>query len=126
MKNNIKINDIDNLQDLTLDEWKNVYESLFGGFEDLDDDEIATLQEAIEGAKLMLGDDDEVHVLEVLLDRITLDVARLREVGTSVVGDVQDHPRLAQRQVDLMLVECHVGEFDSRAVDDGRHASRAT
>ena len=38
LKHSHKVIEINNLQDLTADEWKHVYDTLFGGFEDLDDD----------------------------------------------------------------------------------------
>ena len=47
LKHSEKMYNINNLQDLTLDEWKNVYETLFGGFEDLDEEEEVSSDEYV-------------------------------------------------------------------------------
>lgn len=52
LKHSDKMYDIDNLQDLTLDEWNNVYETLFGGFEDLDSNEEMSEDEEIDEENL--------------------------------------------------------------------------
>ena len=52
LKHSKKIYDIDNLQDLTLDEWKTVYEKKFGGFEDIDDDEEESPEEYVDPENL--------------------------------------------------------------------------
>ena len=48
LKHSEKIIDIKNLQDLTVDDWQNVYNTLFGGFEDLDDDEESSDEEEVD------------------------------------------------------------------------------
>ena len=48
LKHSSKIYDINNLQDLTLDEWNSVYEKLFGGFEDLDSNEEESEEEDVD------------------------------------------------------------------------------
>jgi len=71
--------DINNLQDLTLDEWQNVYDTLFGGFEDLDDDEESSEEEDIDPDDLtkegylkddFVVDDDSIDDIESVDDSV--------------------------------------------------------
>jgi len=62
-------------------------------------------------------------MLEVALHRVALHVAGLGEVDVAAVGHVQHHPRLAQREVHLVLADRDVHEFHVIAVDDGRHVA---
>ena len=52
LKHSNKMYDINNLLDLTLDEWKTTYEALFGGFEDLDDNEEVSSDEYVDPENL--------------------------------------------------------------------------
>ena len=70
LKHSKKMLDIDNLQDLSLDEWENVYNKLFGGFEDIEDEEEDSEEEYIDPKNLtkqgydksdgFIVDDDEL------------------------------------------------------------------
>ena len=52
LKHSKKDINIGELQDLTLDEWKTTYEALFGGFEDLDDNEEVSSDEYVDPENL--------------------------------------------------------------------------
>ena len=71
LKHSEKIITINNLQDLTVDEWKHVYDTLFGGFDDLDDDEELSEEEEVDPENLtkegylkddfVVDDDDSIE-----------------------------------------------------------------
>merc|ERR1712100_606387 len=52
LKPSKKMYDIDNLQDLTLDEWEKVYEKLFGGFENIEEEEDESSEEYVDPENL--------------------------------------------------------------------------
>ena len=73
LKHSKKMYDIDNLLDLSLDEWRNVYEKLFGGFDDLDEEEDVSSDEYVNPENLtkegydktdgfIVDDDDSISV----------------------------------------------------------------
>ena len=65
-------------------------------------------------------------MFEMQLHRITLDIAGLGEHLIAIHGDIENHARLAQGEVKIMLGQRNVQKLGATAVDHGGNLTTTT
>jgi len=76
-------------------------------------------------ASLSLGDDNQIDVLKLTADRVTLDITRLRESDGATKLDLEDDTWLGEGESQLVTRECDMQKFATTVDDRGHQASTA-
>jgi hypothetical protein len=76
-------------------------------------------------ASLSLGDDNQIDVLQLTADRVTLDIARLRESDRATKLDLEDDARLSEGESQLVTRERDMQKFATAVDHRGHQASTA-